>query len=91
MEHAARVLNPLTTANMYTAYATVAVKELNKFGFVEFRDNGGIIGNMVDELPSYLAKVRTNGDHFWNNVVGAENMMLILPRRSRMTQQHTRT
>ena len=36
--HAAQVLNPLTAANMSTACATGAVKELNKFEFDEFHE-----------------------------------------------------
>ena len=70
--YAARVMNPLVAAKMSVAGIEAAVKGLKEFGFDEFRDGGGIIDNMIEQIPSYLAKVDRTGVDFWNSVEGAK-------------------
>jgi len=70
--HAARVLNPLIAAEMSNVQVEEAVRQLKEFGFDEFRDGGGIIDEIVKEIPNYLARVRSTGVQFWNSVEGAD-------------------
>ena len=68
---AARVLNPLVAASMSVLDMEMAIKELKAFGFDEFRDTNGILDKMIEELPTYIAKVKDTTNLFWNMVEGA--------------------
>ncbi len=48
------------------------MEELRSFGFDVFSENGGIIEEMVNEIPAYMAKVASTNEMFWNTVEGAE-------------------
>jgi hypothetical protein len=71
---AARVLNPFVAKDMNQATINIkaTVEELRSFGFDVFRENGGIIEEMVNEIPAYMAKVASTNEMFWNTVEGAE-------------------
>ena len=49
-----------------------AIKDLSHFGFAFFHSNNSIIGDMIEELPTYCAVVDATSELFWSNVEGAE-------------------
>ena len=69
--YAARILNPLVAFGMSAPAIEAAANELKAFGFDEFRDGNGIIDDMIQEIPRYLALVQGTGEPFWNQVEGA--------------------
>ena len=50
---AARVLNPLVAAEMDDVQMLDAIKDLELFGFDEFRPNNGILKDLCTEMPVY--------------------------------------
>jgi hypothetical protein len=59
---AARVLNPLVAKDMNQATIEATVEELRSFGVDVFCENGGIIEEMVNEIPAYMAKVASTNE-----------------------------
>ena len=69
---AARVLNPLVASHMDMEQIVDAIRDLAQFGFDEFRASNGIITDLIEEIPAYLAVVNATNDSFWSLVEGAE-------------------
>jgi len=69
--YAARVFNPLAVATMTAPEISMAIKDLRHFNFDEFRVGNGIIEDMINQIPAYLAQVKNTGQSFWNGVEGS--------------------
>jgi hypothetical protein len=80
--HAARVLNPLAVMNMTQPQVEQAVRELKAFEFDEFREGGGIIERMIEQVPEFIALVNATKEDFWNSVEDASDYDMDLTKKA---------
>ena len=85
---AARVLNPLVDVDMGKEEMMDAIKDLSHFGFDEFRPGHGIIQDMIEEMPTYLAAIQSTSDTFWDEVEGAPEYDAALETKIKSTPEH---
>ncbi len=79
---AARVLNPLVAAEMDNVQMRDAIKDLELFGFDEFRPNNGILKDLRAEIPVYCAVIAATEESFWSQVEGAAEYDAALEKKA---------
>ena len=59
-----------------------AVRDLKAFGFDEFCDGGGIIDKILEQVPEFIAIVKSTSNDFWNSVENASDYDIELAKKA---------
>lgn len=68
---AAAALNPIEAMTMDHAAIEACIKDLRNFDFDEFREVNGILDDVIEEIPAYLALLTNTTDTLLSSLRGA--------------------
>ena len=65
------VLNLMVAATIAMEKIEDCIKDLPHFGFDIFRKEHGILQDLIDKIPQYMAMLSSTDESFWSTVEGS--------------------